>query len=49
MDKFKNKDGKIVITIDDEGEEVKDEQYFKDLAKKKKLIEKEELDENTDS
>ena len=46
MDKFINpKTKKEVLKIDDEGNEVKDEQYFKDLAKKKKLEEKEESED----
>lgn len=45
VDKFKNpKTDKVVLKIDDEGNEELDEQHFKDVKKKKK----EELEDTED-
>lgn len=39
VDKFKNNQTKkTILTINDDGKEIKDEQYFEDLKKKKKEI-----------
>jgi len=46
VEKFKDKNtGKIILEIDDEGREKKDEKYFKDLTEKKKQKEEEEIED----
>lgn len=46
VDKFKNpKTDKVVLKIDDEGNEELDEQHFKDVKKKKEEEEPEDTEE----
>lgn len=47
MEKYRDKNtGKIILEIDDEGKETKDERYFKDLAEKNKLKDSEKESED---